>query len=293
MLIDVHAHIGRVGRRRGDTLSPEQLIERMDAWGIERACVLALSDVPEGWYLHNSTDDVIAACERFPGRLIPFCLIDPRLGDNSPTTDFRDLLAEYVERGCRGIGEFLPNLHADDPKCLNLYRQAGEAGLPVLFDMMATLGRGYGIVDDPGLPRLEHALQDCPDTVFIGHGPAFWSEISGHVPESERAGYPNGPVAPGGAVPELMERYANLWADLSAGSGHNALTRDPAFGLAFLERFHDKLLFGTDVLRHDQTEADVPIVGLFRRLREEGMLGEAAWEKIARDNAVRLLHLDP
>lgn len=127
MIIDVHAHIGRVGRRRSDTLSAEQLVAKMDAWGIERACVLPLSNSPEGWYLGNSTDQIIAACERFPDRLIPFCLIDPRFGDNSPTTDFRDLLAEYVERGCRGLGELGPDIHFDNPKCLNLYHQAGEA----------------------------------------------------------------------------------------------------------------------------------------------------------------------
>ena len=291
-MIDVHAHIGRVGRRRADTLSPEQLVAKMDAWGIERACVLPLSDSPEGWYLHNSTDTVIAACQPFPDRLIPFCLVDPRFGDNSPTTDFSDLLAEYVERGCRGLGELGADIYFNDPKCLNLYHQAAEAGLPVLFDMMPTLGLHYGVVDDPGLPRLERALLECPDTIFIGHGPAFWSEISGDVPEAERGGYPKSPVTPGGAVPRLMEQYPNLWADLSAGSGYNALARDPAFGLAFLDRFQDKLLFGTDVLRHDQTEAHVPIVGHMRRIREEGALGDAAWEKIAWRNAVALLRLD-
>ncbi|HUT33461.1 MAG TPA: amidohydrolase family protein [Planctomycetota bacterium] len=292
-MIDVHAHIGRCGKRRSDTLSAEQLIGKMDAWGIERACVLPLHDNAEGWYLGNTTEEVIAACERFPGRLIPFCLIDPRFGDNSPTTDFRNLLAEYKERGCKGLGEFLPNLLFDDPRCLNLYAQAGEAGLPVLFDMMPQLGGMYGVVDDPGLPRLDRCLRDLPQTVFIGHGPAFWADISGDVLPEQRRGYPKGPVAPGGAVPRLMAAYPNLWADLSAGSGHNALTRDPAIGIKFLDRFQDKLLFGTDVLRHDQTETDVPIVGLMRRLLAEGDLTPAAHAKIARENAVRLLGLEP
>lgn len=291
-MIDVHAHIGRCGKRRADTLSAEQLVAKMDAWGIAQACVLPLHDNPEGWYLGNTTEEVIAACERHPGRLIPFCLIDPRFGDNSSTTDFRDLLAEYKERGCKGLGEFLPNLLFDDPRGLNLYAQAGEAGLPVLFDMMPQLGGMYGVVDDPGLPRLERVLRELPETTFIGHGPAFWADISGDVLPEQRRGYPTGPVAPGGAVPRLMAAYPNLWADLSAGSGHNALTRDPAFGIEFLGRFQDKLLFGTDVLRHDQTEADVPIVALMRRLLSEGHLTPAAHAKIARDNAVRLLGLE-
>ena len=291
MIIDVHAHLGRAGRKRTDTLSAAQLIEKMDAWGIEKACVLPLHDCAEGWYLQSTTEDVLAACAAHPGRLVPFCLIDPRFGDNSPQADFGDLLAEYRERGCRGIGEMLPNLYFDDPRALNLFRQAGQAGLPVLFDMMHRIGGTYGLVDDPGLPRLERALRELPETLFIGHGPTFWAEISAGVPLDQRGGYPKGPIRRGGAVPRLMAAYPNLYADLSAGSGYNAVTRDPAFGLEFLDRFQDKLLFGTDVLRHDQTERDVPIVGFFRRLRNEGPLSEAAWRKIAADNAIRLLKL--
>jgi len=291
MMIDVHAHIGRIGRRRADTLSAEELLQKMDAWGIEKACVLPLHDCPEGWYLQSTTEDILGACGRFPDRLIPFCLIDPRFGDNSPTTDFSDLLAEYKERGCRGIGEMVANLHFDDPRAMNLYRQAGKAGLPILFDMMHQIGGTYGLVDDPGLPRLERALRELPETIFIGHGPTFWAEISASVPADLRGGYPKGPVKPGGAVPRLMANYPNLWADLSAGSGYNALNRDSAFGLEFLDRFQDKLLFGTDVLRHDQTEREVPIVGYFRWLRDEGRLPREAYEKIARGNAVRLLKL--
>ena len=44
--------------------------------------------------------------------------------------------------------------------------------MPVLFDMQDR-PYGYGVRDDYGLPRLEHALQGCPDTIFIGHGQPF------------------------------------------------------------------------------------------------------------------------
>jgi len=54
-----------------------------------------------------------------------------------------------------------------------------------------------------------------------------------------------------------------------------------------------KLLFGTDVLRHDQTEAEVPIVPFFRALRADGRPADAAWRKIAWENAIRLLALEP
>lgn len=43
-----------------------------------------------------------------------------------------------------------------------------------------------------------------------------------------------------------MSDYANLYGDLSAGSGANALTRDPDFAQDFLERHYKKLLWGSD-----------------------------------------------
>lgn len=291
MLIDVHAHIGRILPDRKESLDATELVCKMDEWGIDRACVLGLSETPEAEYLESDTEDVLRECSHFPGRLIPFCLIDPRFGRNDPSMDFGYLLEEYAARGCRGMGEMLPKLPFDDPRCLNLFRQAGRFGMPVLFDMNDNPVY-YGLRDDPGLPRLERALQECPHTILIGHGPTFWAEISGGVQGAERIGYPKGPVRPGGAVPRLMRAYPNLWADLSAGSGYNALTRDPAFGLEFLEEFQDRLMFGTDCCRRSDTAAQVPIVGFFRTLREERRLSEEAWEKIAWKNAARLLRLD-
>ncbi|MCF7853800.1 MAG: amidohydrolase family protein [Candidatus Pacebacteria bacterium] len=287
MLIDVHGHIGRVLPDRREFIDAVNLIAKMDAWGIAKTCVLALSEHPEGAYLESDTEDVLAACGRYPDRLIPFCLIDPRYG-NRPDMDFSHLLEEYTARGCKGLGEFLPKLDFDDQRCLNLYRQAGDFGLPVLFDMQDRT-EGYGLRDDYGLPRLEHALQNCPDTVFVGHGPTFWAEISADVPADQRAGYPKGPVAPGGAVPRLMRTYPNLWADISAGSGYNAMTRDPSFGIEFLDEFQDKLMFGTDSCKRSDVDSVYPNVAFVRELRDRNKLPEDAIEKIEWRNAAQLL----
>ena len=48
----------------------------------------------------------------------------------------------------------------------------------------------------------------------------------------------------GGAVVRLMRQYPNLWADLSpaAGSGYNALARDPDYAVKFLHEFQDRLV---------------------------------------------------
>jgi len=290
MLIDVHGHIGRVLPDRREFVDVTNLIAKMDAWGIDRTCILALSEHPEGAYLEADTEDVFQACARYPDRLIPFCLIDPRYG-NHPDKDFSHLLEEYAMRGAKGLGELLPKMDFDDPRCLNLYRQAGRYGLPIIFDMQDS-ANGYGLRDSVGLPRLEHALQACPQTVFVGHGPTFWAEISAEVPAEQRAGYPKGPIVPGGAVPRLMRAYPNLWADTSARSGYNALSRDPVFGLEFIDEFQDKLMFGTDSCRRSDLAQPVPNVIFHRQLREQGRLPAAALEKIDWRNAARLLQLD-
>src|SRR5665647_1917432 len=103
MLIDVHSHIGRVLPDRKEFIDAVNLIAKMDAWGIDKTCVLALSEHPEGAYMECNTDDVIAVCSRYPERLIPFCLIDPRFG-NRVDMDFSYLLEEHKARGCKGLG---------------------------------------------------------------------------------------------------------------------------------------------------------------------------------------------
>jgi hypothetical protein len=96
----------------------------------------------------------------------------------------------------------------------------------------------------------------------------------------------------GGVVPRLMRQYPNLYADTSATSGYNAFTRDPAFGVEFLDEFQEKLIFGTDsCLRSDVTRV-WPGVAFFRALREEKKLSESALEKMEWKNCVHLLKLE-
>src|SRR5690606_23720079 len=58
--------------------------------------------------------------------------------------------------------------------------------------------------------------------------------------------YPKGKVSYGGLTDRLLSDYPNLYSDLSAGSGLNALLRDEEFTGGFIERHQDKLLYGSD-----------------------------------------------
>lgn len=288
-IIDFHTHIGRVGKEPTVTLDAADLVRKMDRHGIEMSVVLPLHDSPCGWYLSCTTEDVIRETNRFPGRLIPFCQIDPRFGNNSARTDFSSLLEEYKARGCRGVGEMIANLYYDDPMVINLVVQCGRAGLPVVFHGASRIGGTYGLADDIGLPRLERLLQAAPETVLCGHGPAFWSEISSNVDEKTRGGYPKDPVAGPGRIPALMAQYPNLYGDLSAHSAYNAITRSPDFGLEFLDRFQDRLLFATDTMRHSMQ--DMPMLDMLKRGLAEGRIKEVVFDKITRANAAALLRL--
>ena len=111
-----------------------------------------------------------------------------------------------------------------------------------------------------------------------------WASISGDVKTSGLGAYPNGKVAPGGALDRLFDAHKNLWGDLSAGSGSNAIGRDKEFGRGFLIRRADRLLFGTDYLKPGQP---VPQFKLLASIE----LPADVRARIERGNAAKLLNL--
>ena len=290
MFIDVHAHAYLFDCPPQDGVTQfataEEVIRRYDELGIERGILLPLIG-PEV-YAPQSNQEVLEICRRRPERFIPFCNIDPRGIANSESTDFSVWIDWYKARGCRGVGEFMPNMNFCDPRVRNIFRQFEKAGLPVIFDDTVRVGRSYGLVDDPGLPQLEETLRTFPKLVLFGHGPAFWSEIGVLETPADRGGYPRYPVRAEGAVPKLFRRYPNLWGDLSAFSGFNALARDVDYAVKFLDEFQDRLCFGTDICRADQ---ELPLAGFLLDLEKTGRLSESAFRKIARENIERLLDL--
>ena len=84
----------------------------------------------------------------------------------------------------------------------------------------------------------------------------------------------------------LLRTCPNLYADLSANSGFNAITRDPEAGYRFLDEFQDKLLFGTDTCF---AEVRTPHLPYLRELLSKGKLSQVAFDKITSLNAQKLL----
>ncbi len=292
MLIDIHTHAAferhPLLRRPGGTRfpTPERLLEMMDGAGIDTAVVLSGAS-PECRYTIVTPEETLKIAETCPERLIPFCNIDPRYLTNNPDSDFSGILKAYKEMGCKGIGEYMPNLPFDDPLNMNVFKYAEQSGLPIIFHVAPRKGGCYGCIDEVGLPRLEKVLKAFPGLTFLGHSQPFWAEISRDVSDDERNSYPKGRVVPGRVV-GLMRKYPNLHGDLSAVSGFNAISRDPEFGYEFMEEFSDRLYFGTDIANDPQK---MPAVSYFKELKDRKRVSPDALENIMWKNAARLLGL--
>ena len=291
MFIDIHVHTRRLPgppRGNGQTYaSPAELIERYDAIDVERAVVLP-GVSPECGYVPQSNEEILELADHSGGRFIPFCNVDPRAMSHSPDAPLDRLLGHYRDRGCKGVGEVIANLPFSDPMVRNLFKHTEAIGLPLTFHVAHQLGGCYGLYDDPGLGQLERSLRDFPDLIFLGHSQAFWAEMAPLRDPADRAGYPNYAVESEGAVPRLMREHANLYGDLSAGSGNNALARDLDYAATFVDEFQDRLLFGTDICAPN---TPTPLVGTLKTLRSSGAISEDVFEKVARGNAIRLLGL--
>ncbi len=276
--VDVHVHLGQPWSDR-EPLTADMLLQWMDDHGIAKAVVLPLIS-PEAWYYPISTDFVLKETQPHRDRLIPFCDVDPRTNYLRSYKDVLNILKRYVDAGARGVGEHKCGGPIDSPGNLQVFRAASELKLPVLLHMDTIRN-----TDRPGLPGLEKALQEAPDADFIGHAPGWWASISGDVTtEKDLGGYPKTPVAPGGAIDRLMEKYPNIYGEFSAGSGANAIRRDLEFGKKFILRRANRLLFGTDYLMPGQ---EIPQFELFDGLD----LPQDIQAKLYRDNARRLLEL--
>ena len=275
--VDVHVHIGRVWNDTKD-LAVKDLLAWMDSRQVAQAVVLPLTS-PESSSQLITNEHVLAETRSHRDRLVPFCCLDPRTSWNGGRAGLLDLLRRSVDAGARGFGEHKPGAKIDDPRSRRLYEACGELGLPVLFHLDEQRN-----MDAPGLPGLETVLRDHPNVQFIGHGPGWWASISGDAKEADLAIYPCGPIPGRGAIDRLMDAYPNIHGDLSAGSGANALQRDPAFAREFVIRRADRLLFGTDFLEPGQKTAQFEILEAMR-------LPPDVEAKVYRDNARKLLKL--
>ncbi len=137
MIIDSHVHL-KHGDTAGTEYSADEIIEVMDATGIDRSVVFAMKTTTR-----RSVEMATAAVGEYPDRLIPYVYALPHY-DRPVLPEIKDAL----EGGFRGIkmhvGECRIRPHTSDP----VFDLAGELGAPVLIDLAGDLGTAQRLARD-------------------------------------------------------------------------------------------------------------------------------------------------
>jgi len=209
---------------------PKSNLAHLDGAGVTKANLLTRGDVLE---------QVKALEAAAPGRFTWFNSYDV----GKP--DAEEVLTQAVKDGAQGFGELKFHVAADGPELRRIYALAADLRVPILihfqevdhFPDEGTWSTGFA-------QTFASVLKAHPKTTFIGHADAFWANVSADY--RNEAAYPTGPIKRGGVTDKLLGDHANLFGDLSANSGNNAMSRDAAFTADFLKRHQDKLLFGSD-----------------------------------------------
>jgi uncharacterized protein len=220
-VFDLHHHMRQ---------QPAGNLAHLDGAGVTKANLLTRA---------AAADQVKALEAAAPGRFTWFSSYDVT------RPDAEQVLTEAVKAGAQGFGELKFHVAADGPELRRIYALAAELGVPILihfqevdhFPNEGTWATGYARVFDS-------ILKAYPKTTFIGHADAFWANVSADY--RNEAAYPAGPIVRGGVTDKWLGDYPNLYADMAANSGNNALSRDQAFTADFLKRHQNKLIFGSD-----------------------------------------------
>jgi predicted TIM-barrel fold metal-dependent hydrolase len=220
-VFDLHFHLRQ---------TPAANLAHLDGAGVTKANLLTRGAALE------SVKAVQAAA---PGRFIWFNSYDVSRPDAEP------MLTQAVKEGAQGFGEMKFHVAADGPEFRRIYALAADLRVPILihfqevdhFANEGTWATGYA-------KTFESILKAYPRTTFVGHADAFRANVSADY--HNEAAYPGGPIKRGGVTDKLLGDYPNLFGDLAANSGNNALSRDAGFTADFLKRHQNKLFFGSD-----------------------------------------------
>ena len=205
-------------------------LAHLDGAGITKANLLMRGRV---------LDEVKALQGAAPGRFTWFSSHDVT------QPDAEQVLTQAVKSGAQGFGEMKFHVAADGPELRRMYALAADLRVPILIHFQEVDHTPNEGTWSTGFAKtFESVLKAYPKTTFIGHADAFWANVSEDY--HNEAVYPTGPIRRGGVTDRLLGDYPNLFGDMSAVSGYNAMARDLAFTTDFLNRHQDKLLFGSD-----------------------------------------------
>ncbi len=236
-IADIHQHTNYHARSNDD------LIQHQKALGVTHTVLLPAGAEVARPSTHagrsnglaaraGGNETVLAVAREHPGEFF--------FGANEVTDleGARESVEKYLKLGAKVIGEQKFGVECDSPQSFELYALAQDYRVPVLLHFQHGT---YNL----GFERFHKVLEKFPRVNFIGHAQTWWANIDAAHPD-QKILYPKGPVTAGGMTDRYLRDYPNMYGDLSAGSGLNALTRDEAHTRGFFERHQDKLMYGSD-----------------------------------------------
>ena len=283
MIIDAHNHPNYLG------FTCEKILKDMEMNHIDQTWLLSLETPPleYSYYYYRATrpdgygpipfSSCLECVQAHPDKFVLGYAPDPRL----PDSIYR-LEGAIDLYGVKVCGEIMLRMMYDNPDAIRMFQLCGVKGLPVIVEVNYGIpsGDSYpwpGYWYGGGIDAFGRTIDACPDTIFLGHGPGYWAHISGDELYRTQS-YPVGDIVNGGKVVELMRRYPNLYSDLSAGSGINALRRNREFTKEFLLEFQDRCVYGRDQYDNGHQEF-LDTLGLPQKVMN----------KIYAENAIKLI----
>jgi uncharacterized protein len=224
-VIDIHQHT-LYGGRNG-----EELLAHQRALGATRTVLLPAGSLHGLGAGCGGNQSVLDLARRHPGHFVFFA------NEVAGLPGARQEIIRFLELGAIGIGEQKFNVSSDSRHIEQIAEIAHSFGVPVLMHFQ------YAKYNT-NFPRFTRILSKFPDVRFIGHAQTWWANIQRSPGQAVL--YPKGKVFPGGLTDIWLSEFPNLYGDLSARCGLNALCRDEEFARGFLERHQDKLMFGSD-----------------------------------------------
>src|SRR5579862_6088659 len=305
--IDVHSHVY--------AKTPAEVaawVHTMDETGVQTTIILSGATGAEFDHL------VDLFLKPYPGRFQLYCGLDTK---NAEAPDYPqravDELVRCYRKGARGVGEMsdkgsgythgaqLPRdkrLHPDDPRLNLVWKKCAELKLPVnihmadhpsawrpadnhqerspRFQQYNQYGKDVPSYEEV-LAMRDRLLDSQPKTVFIA---CHFSNQGNDM----------------ATLSKVLDKFPNLYVDLSARDYE--IGREPRTAAKFLERYQDRVMFGTDQGREktvyqawwrllETPDEYIPGPNWWRLYGLE--LPDQVLAKIYRDNAKRLLNWTP
>ena len=235
-IIDIHQHTHYHGR------TDETMLKHQRAMGVTTTILLPAGQAVNRPSTHAGKSNGLAAKTGGNATVLAMAKKHPRefvFGANEvpDLPGMQKELEKFLKAGAVVIGEQKFGVACDSKHVWAVAEVAQEFGVPVLLHFQ--YGR-YNL----GIENFHRTLEKFPKVNFIGHAQTWWGNID--AKHEQKVLYPSGKVTAGGITDKLLGNYENIFGDLSAGSGLNALIRDEDHTHGFFERHQNQLLYGSD-----------------------------------------------